>query len=155
VAVSSLVLLAPSGLLIFLYVIFTNYVQIKFTLLQKLYYTIDNNIIISRVLQIFFYLKGVKFMSTMADQTHDENLREIKINFSSFEKYIKSFDKNDLGAKIYFNDGTYIKGFIVNTDTYNIFLMHKKNVIAIPKGNVKMIEPLVDTEDKEKKKNNE
>ena len=94
-------------------------------------------------------------MSTMADQTHDENLREIKINFSSFEKYIKSFDKNDLGAKIYFNDGTYIKGFIVNTDTYNIFLMHKKNVIAIPKGNVKMIEPLVDTEDKEKKKNNE
>ena len=87
-------------------------------------------------------------MPSMADQTHNEDLRNIKLNFSNFKK-------DNLGAKIYFNDGTYIKGFIVNTDTYNIFLMHKKNVIAIPKGNIKMIEPLIDTEDKEKKKNNE
>lgn len=94
-------------------------------------------------------------MPSMADQTHNEDLRNIKLNFSQFDKFIKSFEKDNLGAKIYFNDGTYIKGFIVNTDTYNIFLMHKKNVIAIPKGNIKMIEPLIDTEDKEKKKNNE
>jgi len=50
---------------------------------------------------------------------------------------------------------TDIKGFIVNADTYNIFLMHKKNIIAIPKGNIKMIEPLIDTEDKEKNINND
>jgi len=91
----------------------------------------------------------------MADQTHDEDLRNIKLNFSQFDKFIKSFEKDNLGAKIYFNDGTYIKGFIVNADTYNIFLMHKKNIIAIPKGNIKMIEPLIDTEDKEKNINND
>lgn len=81
-------------------------------------------------------------MSTMADQTHDDNLRDTKINFSGFEKYLKSLEKNQLGAKIYFNDGTYIKGFIADSDTYNIFLMHKNNIISIGKGSIKMIEPL-------------
>jgi len=88
-------------------------------------------------------------MSNMADQTHNNDLRKKKINFSNFDKYIKSFEKEDLGAKVYFNDGTYIKGFVVNSDTYNIFLMHKLNVILIPKGNIKMIEPLEDTREQE------
>ena len=78
----------------------------------------------------------------MADQTHSNNLREKKINFNSFDQYVKSLETEDLGAKIYFNDGTYIKGFIVNSDSYNIFLMHKNNIILISKGNMKMIEPL-------------
>ncbi|PTX14851.1 hypothetical protein C7953_2917 [Halanaerobium congolense] len=47
-------------------------------------------------------------MPSMADQTHDEDLRNIKLNFSQFDKFIKSFEKDNLGAKIYFNDGTYI-----------------------------------------------
>lgn len=93
-------------------------------------------------------------MSSMADQTHNEDLRKIKLNFSSLDKFIKSFEKNNLGAKIYFTDGTYIKGFIVDSDTYNLFLMHKKTIVAIGKGSIKMIEPLIDTENKEKEKKN-
>jgi len=81
-------------------------------------------------------------MATMADQTHNNNLREEKINFTDFNKYIKSLETENLGAKIYFNDGTYIKGFIVSSDSYNIFLMHKNNIILVSKGNMKMIEPL-------------
>lgn len=91
-------------------------------------------------------------MSTMADQTHNNNLREEKINFTDFNKYIKSLKTENLRAKIYFNDGTYIKGFIVSSDSYNIFLMHKNNIILVSKGNMKMIEPLgkgKEEEDKE------
>jgi len=44
---------------------------------------------------------------------------------NDFEKYIKSLETENLGAKIYFNDDTYIKVFIVSSDLYNIFLMHK------------------------------
>lgn len=97
-------------------------------------------------------------MPTMADQTHNNNLREKEINFNDFEKYIKSLETENLGAKIYFNDDTYIKGFIVSSDAYNIFLMHKNNIILVSKRNMKMIEPLgkgKEEEDEEEKNKEE
>lgn len=86
----------------------------------------------------------------MADQTHSFDIKDL-IDTTDSVHYLNGLKKNDLGAKIYFNDGTYIKGYITKRDKYNVYLVHKNNIIFISKGNIKMIEPLADTEDKEKR----
>jgi len=87
-------------------------------------------------------------MSSMSDQTHSFDIKD-KINTEDSVHYLNGLKKADLGAKIYFNDGTYIKGYITKRDKYNIYLEHKKNIIFVPKGNIKMIEPLEDTREQE------
>jgi len=79
---------------------------------------------------------------SMAEFTNDDNLRPSGVKSNNFDKFIESLNKENLGAKIYFNDGTYIKGTIINFDRYNLFLAHKKKLLSINKGSVKMIEPL-------------
>ncbi len=88
-------------------------------------------------------------MGSMTDKTHSSDIRD-KINTKDSVHYLNGLRKADLGAKIYFNDGTYIKGYITKRDKFNIYLVHKNNIIFIPKGNIKMIEPIPNTEDKEK-----
>jgi len=80
-------------------------------------------------------------MSKLAAETHGEDLMS-DFSFTKQEGFIKDLKKGNMGAKIYFNDGTNIKGLLFKADKFNFYLIHKKNIIMILKSNVKMVEPL-------------
>ncbi|MFW6016956.1 MAG: hypothetical protein ACOCRK_11005 [bacterium] len=72
---------------------------------------------------------------------HNINLLDY-FDFDDEKEYFKNIKKNNLGVKVHFNDSTIIKGFLSRWNNYHIFLIHKKNILMINKGQVKMIEPL-------------
>ena len=80
-------------------------------------------------------------MSALHKKTHGENLLS-NFNFNNQDEYIKNLKKKDMGVKIYFNDGSILKGMIVKLDKFNFYLLHKNNILMILKSNVKFIEPL-------------
>lgn len=80
-------------------------------------------------------------MSKIEIENHG-NFFKNKFKFKNDEEYYNNFKENNFGAKVHFIDGTTIKGLIIKSDKFNIYLNHKNNILLIHKGSIKIIEPL-------------